>query len=390
MNHLPRNENANQFVQEIGELLTDVPLHRLRQTRYGQAMGGHTLVGFGEYLAAARSVLLYTQQEVALRLDISEAQLVALENGLLPRTAITPQLLRRIAHLLEEDEEILALILDGHAGRECANETHQSANVAGPLRGCSGQRRRGPLQMHTLLFPKSAWRDYAGTFPLFRRVAPLFGQISLLYNHARNLLDFRRTSRLPRETVAHLHLMIRLPVGMVSRNATIVAMLLLVCWLTVATTEPLGLYQGQFQSSEGVSWRVPIVWMAHSSGLHSVDRQADELRSPAIDPPLQVDSYPSISDDLPNDEIAFADEPTMALSTVTSPAAGRGQENPIVRLDRSPYRIVYADNIAIAEIQTRAYIEVDDRRIAAIQFLPNVRLGNQRCISNSRFDLCPI
>jgi len=358
MNHLPHNQRANQFVQEIGELLINGFSQRsthtaARQPATGQPGTGESLVGFGEYISAARAVLLYSQQEFALRLGMDDAQLIALEHGLLPRALITPYLLQRIAHLLEEEQEILVLILDGYGEKERKDgdtvASQIATNVVEPLRGSSGFMFRKRTSMPTgctsgKIGLKKLWQECSDHSSLFQFVRQRLGRVDLLYNHLCNLLDFQRTSRLTIETVAYLYL-VRLRMGIVTRTATVATVMLLVYWFSVSVTNP----------------------------------------------PFQIDSYPShdisISDvSISNDEIAFADEPILATSVVppSAIASAIGQQNHL------PYRIVYSTNISREKIRARAYIEVDNNRFAAIQFLPNTPVNRSRCVSNNRFDLCPI
>ncbi|MCB0106195.1 MAG: helix-turn-helix transcriptional regulator, partial [Caldilineaceae bacterium] len=144
MNHLLRaepldSENHGQFVQELGELLATT------QGRHPDHNVTQGMIDFAEYLQAARTMLPCSQNEFALRIGISEAQLVALEHGIMPRCAISGALLRRIAHTVGEEEEILSLILDGNSA------TRDRASVAGVLWASSHSARWRRLRPLALL-----------------------------------------------------------------------------------------------------------------------------------------------------------------------------------------------------------------------------------------------
>ncbi|MCE7986060.1 MAG: XRE family transcriptional regulator [Caldilinea sp. CFX5] len=102
---MQKNHQADkQFLQEVGALLA---------ARAGQ---GHmapppSLSHLAEYIASARRYQKLTRAALALKMGISEAEIYALEQGLLSYTELDLHFLGKLAVALDEDLETLLLLL---------------------------------------------------------------------------------------------------------------------------------------------------------------------------------------------------------------------------------------------------------------------------------------
>lgn len=369
MNQLPRSQRSEQFVQEIGELLIDTqrPHQRTEPTQ--------GVLEFADYLYAARTMLPWTENEFASHLGMSAAELCALEHGLLPRSVITADLMKRIAHVLGEDEEILFLILDG--GRP----TGQRAAIAETWSPRGNQMHWNRFNIATKFINHLYTHKGSGSHYLFRSISSFLTWGNLLYNRQLVLLQRLRAINIWQGFSS------KPPQGLLFRPATAIITILMVYSFTFGMMDP-------------------ATFFTTDSLVPATERQPVEDGLP-----IQSKRYSSIYlsqfASLPNDLILrlryersqagiyngiFPLKQRVAPTNLAVTPAYREIQN--VRLpaqdEMASYRIIYGKQTSLNNTSSQPFINVNQDRFAAIQFLTSTTVSSRRCITSGRFDLCPI
>ena len=166
---MPKNlPPQDQFITELGALLA-------RQTNNSQPLHQRRAVAnLAEYVCVARSHHNLTRSTLAQQVGKSEAEIYALEHGLLPYAQIDLLLLCDIAAALGEEVETLILLLGQPA---LAHSLHKKSTHK------HGDKQRFGLRHRTISKQIDNW---LGTFL----------SVNLLSKHSRNLADSWQEGRL--------------------------------------------------------------------------------------------------------------------------------------------------------------------------------------------------
>ena len=122
------NPQHEQFLREFGALLT-------AHTRHGHAVQQpQALLHLADYVSSARRHQRLSRAVLAQKTGKAEAEIYALEQGLLPYSELDLRFLHRLAAALDEDLETLLLLL----GRPALAHTLRGQEGAHTLRGPKG------------------------------------------------------------------------------------------------------------------------------------------------------------------------------------------------------------------------------------------------------------
>jgi len=336
----PAGQPTGHYLPELGYLLTQQvaasPSAHEQQVR----------VRFGQYIQSARLYHGFSRPALALRLDIKEAEVYALEAGLLPIAHIGLNLLPNLASVLDEDPALLSQLL-----RAGGNDGQSSLGV-------SSRNGWGPgfaSRLRLLHQPSYTW-----LMACLVRIA----DSCLLYNHLPDLVNRLQPIRLTMYTTTVL--------------AAIVLSFWTVHWLPApqaAIVRTIFSESAQFLRSSHRGMDVPT--------------SAEQRHNPA--------KYHTVGNEVVT---ALEASPQPDLSGVGSKAgiAEKYQtEQPRAENHRAEnhraeqYRIVYTPNPPVIRNAHAAYISVDDAQIAIIVSATRVPpLPDAHCSSIGRFSLCPI
>lgn len=175
------NQQYEQFLREFGALLT-------AHTRHGHAVQQHqALLHLAEYVGSARRHHRLSRAMLAQKTGKGEAEIYALERGLLPYGELDLRFLHKLAVALDEDLETLLLLL----GRPALAHTLQRQEA--------GHGNRTPTSLHHQ-HPsrrRPAALGQRGTAPqLGDNLLPFARLTNLLYKGYLNLIDSVQEGRL--------------------------------------------------------------------------------------------------------------------------------------------------------------------------------------------------
>ncbi len=386
MSNLPHNESTDAFLHQMGDLLRASVVGTAqtgeRQNLAQQSGERQKMIGFGEYLAAARTQQHFSQSAFARLLGTTEAYICALEQGLLPRKALDDPLLARIATVLDDEREILTIIL-GDATAVAPTAVAPTVAVVNEFSPCSDERYKGEswrlLRLlreshnHTLQRIVRKWQGlYWGTVTL---LSPLLLWTSLQVDRYRNLLDRLQPSRL---TIGQL------------APKRIIVMVTVCCFIA--------LWIGITGNSEVKILTSSIATNQLSTAIAPSTGTTVEQHSLSNPPTVALGGSIVVNH---SDVTATA----MLPLSITQSIHGQQGQHPVnaeetlalyrnkqlmPTLEQSSYRIVYTGRNASKQYSA-PYIVVNEEQVALIQFqIPKKVPGSQHCINSGRFDLCPI
>lgn len=133
------NQQHEQFLREFGALLT-------AHTRHGHALQQpQALLHLADYVSSARRYHRLSRAALAQKTGRTEAEIYALEQGLLPYSELDLRFLHRLATALDEDLETLLLLLGRPALAHSLRGPSLYSQPAGGRRTTGSQPSNNPF-----------------------------------------------------------------------------------------------------------------------------------------------------------------------------------------------------------------------------------------------------
>jgi len=331
----------DEFLHQLDELLVAKlrsSAGEMAQQDFANAQQARqAMVEFGEYVCAARTHLQLSPAAFADRVGTTEAYLHALEQGLLPRTAIDDHLLEHIAAVVGDECKILLVILGDAvtvAGEVADGSSRRPAVTFDAVGIGHGQKSGNPGRavdrtIQVALSLSNLW------------ISPLINRCRNLLGRYRNLLDYLQPSRLLMNQA-------------VSKRMIVMVALcsFIMLWRTLPITTESSVVMDQ-------------------QGERRITSDKEEQLPSVIAQPIvtKVQPYSSSSP-----EAGLIEYRSSALTP---------------NLNKGTYRIIYTERNAATSRYHTPFIVVDETQLALIEFR-QVMSYRWHCINHGNSDLCPI
>lgn len=341
---LPRNRPSEQFLRQVGGLLTKRIVTQ-QETKEQKAA-----IEFGSYLTAARTSRGLSRAALAQQVGVADTAIYALEHGLCDTIQHNHQFLNQLAVALDDDVDLFYMMLRVPV----PVVQQQSIKDRYPTHS-------NPAYIKIVIYLRSKPNSIANF---------TIDTLSMLvqYHRLRNLLDRCQASRL-RESMPQLLTRRMTGPHMMPASLLMTALLcFVITWGGIGSEATASFFLNSYFPDRYV--------VGTSVSQLQTQRTNREVEGVAFD------------DSLPRQTKSLSEIDVHAMNYALPQL---NQANVRMAKQVTGYRIVYQENATAQDLLTSLAIAVDEQRMAIIQPQLNIPPSIEwRCQNARKLDICPI